>query len=158
MFRSATSESLCKPNFRFGTLSASGRTLEPKAYFSRYSMAKMGLIDQWQPGNHLEQQLHSPAASANSRELRGCLHSGLTTLSSEQPSDLATSTPQRPSFGHGDTCGLECARVAGSHCQSCSWRDRRAKAHMHDIRKNDVLVIVCHEELWSQEIGLSCMS
>ncbi|CAK9062821.1 unnamed protein product [Durusdinium trenchii] len=84
--------------------------------------------------------------------------SGLTTLSSEQPSDLATSTPQRPSFGHGDTCGLECARVAGSHCQSCSWRDRRAKAHMHDIRKNDVLVIVCHEELWSQEIGLSCMS
>lgn len=24
-----------------------GRTLEPKAYFSRYSMAKMGLIDQW---------------------------------------------------------------------------------------------------------------
>lgn len=27
--------------------STSGRTLEPKAYFSRYSMAKMGLIDQW---------------------------------------------------------------------------------------------------------------
>eukprot|EP00435_Cladocopium_sp_Y103_P014238 s3780_g3.t1 len=24
-----------------------GRTLEPKPYFSRYSMAKMGLIDQW---------------------------------------------------------------------------------------------------------------
>ena len=28
-----------------------GRTLEPKPYFSRYSMAKMGLIDQWFLGN-----------------------------------------------------------------------------------------------------------